>query len=126
MLQECTEWPNPRYRLRNMNCATSRICTRAFRLATSARKRIFAGGGVHHGARMRRLILAVTVALMPVATYAEPNALQELVDKQRKEEATSVDKDYQRLMKAQSNVPAAKRDPWGNVRNTDAAQPKQK
>jgi hypothetical protein len=76
---------------------------------------------------MRRLILAtVIVALMPVATYAEPNALQELVDKQRKEEATSVDKDYQRLMKAQSNVPAAKRDPWGNVRNTDAAQPKQK
>jgi len=76
---------------------------------------------------MKSLIVAAIIfATLPTATYAEPNALQELIDKQRKEENTNVDKDYQRNIRAQSSTPAAKRDPWGNVRNPDTVQPKQK
>jgi hypothetical protein len=49
------------------------------------------------------------------------------MEQQRKEEAAQVDKAYQQKLKSErSNAPAAKTDPWGNIRASDSKDSKPK
>jgi type II secretory pathway pseudopilin PulG len=65
------------------------------------------------------------LALSTLAAYAQ-NPAQEAIDKQKKDAAAEAERAYQRALKdTASSAPAAKVDPWGNVRAADPAQPKQ-
>ena len=66
------------------------------------------------------------LALTAMPAHAEDNPLQK-IEKQRREDAVDIDKEYQKALKnTRSDAPAAKPDPWGNVRGTDADATKKK
>jgi hypothetical protein len=50
---------------------------------------------------------------------------REKMEQERRDRAAETEKAYQRLLKSSGPAPAAKVDPWGNVRGADPAQSKQ-
>ena len=75
---------------------------------------------------MRILAMSALMVLLTMPAFAEDNPLQKM-EKQRREDAVAIDKDYQKALKnTRSDAPAAKPDPWGNVRNADPTPTKQK
>jgi hypothetical protein len=68
---------------------------------------------------MRPLAVAVVIALLTIAAHSEELTPVQQMEKQRREEAVEVDKAYQKALKnTKSDAPAAKVDPWGNVRSS--------
>jgi hypothetical protein len=81
-------------------------------------------------------LIAATIALVPVLALPVMPALaqerappedgqitlqqqvedREKRDQQRRDEATQVDREYQRMMKSSPTAPRPKVDPWGGVR----------
>jgi hypothetical protein len=77
---------------------------------------------------MRALAAGVLMAFLALSTFSAyaQNPAQEAIDQQKKAAAQDAEKAYQRALKdTASSTPAAKVDPWGNVRAADPAQPKQ-
>ena len=73
---------------------------------------------------MKVLALGSMIALLAIPAYAEDNPLQKM-DKQRREDAVQIDKEYQKALKnTRSDAPTTKPDPWGSVRSTDTAPKK--
>jgi hypothetical protein len=74
---------------------------------------------------MRILAAGVMIVLLIVPAHSADDDLNPLqkVEKQQREDAKEIDRQYERALKnTRSNTPATKADPWGNVR---AADPKQ-
>jgi hypothetical protein len=76
---------------------------------------------------MRLLAAATVVALLTVPAHSEDDNLTPLqkIEKQHKEDAKVIDKQYENALKnTRSSAPAPKVDPWGNVRAADPRQAK--
>jgi len=77
------------------------------------------------------LLTGPALAQPAPAPTDEPITLQQQVeqrekqDQERRARAAEIDQAYQRLQKSSHPAPAAKVDPWGNVRNAEPTQKSQ-